>query len=1148
MRKNHFRPLLMRSCCLTLLTALFWCWPVVPGYAQLGTLSTVSQPVAPDAAALGKYVDMPVSNYSGLADISIPLYSYRANKLSFPISLSYHSSGIRVRDIPGTVGAGFSLQAGGVITRVVRGITDGNDLTHPGVYKENLGTLGSPGSPDYPDYRMMPGVTSAVYVGDNNKIDTEFDVFYYNFMGYSGRFTYNKFGEIVMLGVTNLKPIPGGFVFMDAEGVTYHFDVLEATPNSVIPTTRSWYLSRIYHPVTHENIYLTYKTIGPNIYRTAYGKGSRFDKIRYQDASGHLFGVPDQTLNPICDPQYSGGAVDDEISNTGGIMIDQMVCGHDTVKFYHDTSRADVYKIKLDSIRVLQAGNVVQRIRFAYTYNKLSGNPLDKKLLLSGLTINDEQPYAFSYYQSYQGKTMPGMFAKGEDFWGFYNGEDFPEKPDGTDGAPRFKVLIPGQSYTGWNSGHRNPDYRYGQLGSLSSITYPTGGRTELEYEGNDFSEGFTGGRPEDDISVALQLDSVRSNGLIGGTNAGDYYPSGYLKSKEIMVHENQTATVSTTLGLSAQVNTLTAYMDQIYNSGDGYECRIKLYKYNTGSGVFDLVEQHAYNPVALMGAPADGPAFIAARNAYGTTTETHTLALTEGRYKIEAEIDLDAYGLTAQMNLTTSFKYRRYAAGSGDGTSYIYNAGGIRIKKIRFISPVNSSGYEKTYTYNDGPKSSGWLVSPFANVSSSMYWGEMRYGGSVCPQLCNFYEFHYDNLIPLGNAHGGVIGYTKVTEAMIDGRKKTRYYSMAVDGYNTGYLGYVPIIDRLIEDNSDFRGLLLYEEQTGSGNQKVQTVSRSYSSGRVTATQNMYALLTDIVVANCDRSFPFFNNFGQWWGGYAHTQSKVVLLQETVKDFNGTDSLTHTTKHQYAYWNSTQPSSTSVISSDGDSTVTVFKYPYDFNTGVYGELSVLNVIGTPVETYVRKYQGGVPKVTGAELVSFRSNVYAPDTVFRIQNPSGLSDFVPASPLAGVGLTRDSRYRAELTFHSFNHGNVVEQTGTDRVKEVLLWGYGHRYIVARVRGSDYATVKSLVDTTIVNNPASDAALRGTLNNIRSSLASSNPEARVTTYTYDPLKGMSSMTDPRGELTLYTYDPYGKLKFGKDADGSVKQRVNYHYKP
>ena len=143
----------------------------------------------------------------------------------------------------------------------------------------------------------------------------------------------------------------------------------------------------------------------------------------------------------------------------------------------------------------------------------------------------------------------------------------------------------------------------------------------------------------------------------------------------------------------------------------------------------------------------------------------------------------------------------------------------------------------------------------------------------------------------------------------------------------------------------------------------------------------------------------------------------------------------------------------------------------------------------------------------------------------------------------------DSRYYPAFKYQRFDHlGNVTEEGKDGDVKEVLVWGYQRRYIVARVQSSDYATVISLVDSTILNNPSSDAALRTELAKIRTGLASTNVKAKVTTYTYGTLMGPTSMTDPRGETTYYEYDNYGRLKRRKDPDGNIKENLWYHYNP
>ena len=78
----------------------------------------------PNAASLGKYGDIPVSYHTGLPNISIPLFTLQDGSLQLPISLSYHGGGIKVEETASWVGLGFSLNAGGVISRTVRNAPD----------------------------------------------------------------------------------------------------------------------------------------------------------------------------------------------------------------------------------------------------------------------------------------------------------------------------------------------------------------------------------------------------------------------------------------------------------------------------------------------------------------------------------------------------------------------------------------------------------------------------------------------------------------------------------------------------------------------------------------------------------------------------------------------------------------------------------------------------------------------------------------------------------------------------------------------------------------------------------------------------------------------------------------------------------------
>ena len=81
-------------------------------------------PPSPTVMEIQKFIDVPVNMYTGTPDISIPLYTLKTPQLELPIVLKYHASGLKVEEDASWVGAGWTLQAGGVVSRTIRGLPD----------------------------------------------------------------------------------------------------------------------------------------------------------------------------------------------------------------------------------------------------------------------------------------------------------------------------------------------------------------------------------------------------------------------------------------------------------------------------------------------------------------------------------------------------------------------------------------------------------------------------------------------------------------------------------------------------------------------------------------------------------------------------------------------------------------------------------------------------------------------------------------------------------------------------------------------------------------------------------------------------------------------------------------------------------------
>lgn len=55
------------------------------------------------------------------------------------------------------------------------------------------------------------------------------------------------------------------------------------------------------------------------------------------------------------------------------------------------------------------------------------------------------------------------------------------------------------------------------------------------------------------------------------------------------------------------------------------------------------------------------------------------------------------------------------------------------------------------------------------------------------------------------------------------------------------------------------------------------------------------------------------------------------------------------------------------------------------------------------------------------------------------------------------------------------------------------------------------------------------------------------DAQMTSYSYDPMVDVTSMTDPSGLTTFYNYDELGRLEVVKDSKGNIVKTYGYHFK-
>ena len=73
-------------------------------------------PQSPEAASIGKYGQIPVGLFTGTPQVHVPIHEFTSGQLTVPISLNCSPNGVRIDEYASSVGIGWSLFAGGVIT------------------------------------------------------------------------------------------------------------------------------------------------------------------------------------------------------------------------------------------------------------------------------------------------------------------------------------------------------------------------------------------------------------------------------------------------------------------------------------------------------------------------------------------------------------------------------------------------------------------------------------------------------------------------------------------------------------------------------------------------------------------------------------------------------------------------------------------------------------------------------------------------------------------------------------------------------------------------------------------------------------------------------------------------------------------------
>lgn len=508
-------------------------------YAQLSVTSPTIKlyehnPVSPNAAGLANFIETPVNMATGIPDISIPLYTIKSGRIEVPIVLRYHAGGLKVNETAGWVGMNWDLSVGGKVVKQTNGLDD--------VHAAIPSSHGTYVAPNY-SYNMnasgglpMNNVTDVVNAAYNSNppasgtlynailgyfgriaqglIDGEADEYFFNVPGMAGKIFFNQKNnryELDGLNGWTLEEQSGalGSVMLTSNtGIKYNFYIGEMSKNPLLLRhnpdvivqpdqtylTTGMHLAEIIDPTTNKMVTFSYET--------------EQNKVTYAGLDMYkTYTLPYSTWT------YNGEYFDVIKRQGDDILINSITYDDGQVLFIRNTNaRQDQGSRELTEIRVTNRyGKIIKRIKFAYTYNTstiTSGNytawssdpnenasinsKLTKRLFLlsvqefyqNGMGAEVSQPpYTFTYNLS---QSLPKILSYAQDYWGYYNGKNTNTNLLPTYTATPFPGVYP--------EANLEVDPAYTQLGVLTEINHPTGGKTVFEYENNKSDGGILRG------------------------------------------------------------------------------------------------------------------------------------------------------------------------------------------------------------------------------------------------------------------------------------------------------------------------------------------------------------------------------------------------------------------------------------------------------------------------------------------------------------------------------------------------------------------------------------------------------------------------------------------------------------------------------
>lgn len=1118
---------------------------------------------SPETSSLGKFGDYPVGLNTGTVNVDIPLYIIKSGDIEVPISISYHTSGIKVDQESSNVGLGWNLNAGGVINRVIK---DKDDLSSDGGFSYIGNQI-----PDYNDISEDSFIVGHMpaynyQTGINNPLDalvdkdTNPDIFSINSNLINGSFALDNNGIPNFLEYSDLKIdysyhtdngekikiIDGkGNVFLfgknengdrTTEYSTNTFDVvISVNPPSDTPTARtepkyisSWWLTDIISP-SGKKITFKYKEYE---YRNYIVSGS----ARYSlGASGVLISSTDQIGQ-----NFEGETINYMNSVINTRVIDKIIFDEGTVEFNHIKDRQDIYQSSNPNPRIsgvtvydnnlkiikkisFENNDYFQRTANGSMYTKQISNYERKSLKLNSVRfINSNETFDNAYQFEYDLTPLPPRNTAGQDYWGYYNGK-------------ANSTLIPDYTLFGF---HGNPiyvganketDFNFMKSASLTKVKYPTGGSTSYLYEPNYYIKKDSNGQTTVQKTKTEKLyamansskcviDPELPNSIFAGLQSHT--------TKDIYVPENVIGSLRVNVWFSDYE--LTQGQAMLFNLNVGNQTRNfkhipsekSNYKYFT-----QTIPLYTGNHI-LLDANTNG----VGGNAYKSPCNTPF---------IDASVSYDYLESIPAAEAVPS------------------QAGGLRVTEIKNFNENGGLISKRNYVYGDSAYGSnntyvGKLITdPRANIYKQK---QLYYELQTKAEQVDVVWITSNSMVELGTNNGCPVDYNKVTEYIEDVNDTTKKQKIEhfFSGLRPNILPNASETQTATYVFPEWRKSVLekniFYKNENNVFSKVKEEYFRYTAFPEKRVKNLVFFVRGDKLYHCSDNTTSNGGFGlncllfsdRYWVAnmYLPFGKSVLTEKEDINYFSAGNSISTKSLYYYNNLSNYQLSKQVVISPDATINETSYKYAHE---KANQKLIDANIIGIPLETStVQKKDAN--DVSG-KLISKNET--------RYDNPTNL---FPTSVLS-YDLQNGTTPSTEVTYDTYDSkGNLQQYTTKDGISSTIIWGYNNTQPIAKIVGAKLSDIQQSFIDSIVNASNTDAL--ATPNNDETSFLSvlntfknNLPNYQVSTYTYDPLIGVRSITPPSGIREVYIYDTANRLKEIRenDATGKLLKEFKYNYK-